>query len=309
MLRPHVSGTLPVMVSVLMLMSVRIASAQESWTLKLYDVRDLMGLIPPVEAPEEFPSPATRRTMYDLTEKPQLKPEEEKKDSVDGLMGKLCGAMGAGCNKLFPGVYGVEAEEAQHAELLRLLEEVRSLYGERYEVEIVWFANDCGQTPSVGDVVTPVEPARRHRFVAARHTPTPMSAVSRTHYVADLSPVVATGAAAYDPQTRSAEDGLQLSVLVGGGMEESDTTAIRVVGELQHMSGSKSFGPIGGRVSADPKAVEIPGIELELPTVSVRSIRSDLRITYDSLTTLCVLDGLEAGKCFVVAASVRKLAD
>lgn len=50
-------------------------------------------------------------------------------------------------------------------------------------------------------------------------------------------------------------------------------------------------------------------MEIELPEVSIRSIRSDARIEYGKLIALVVVDGFNDGECIVVAASVRKLGD
>ena len=173
--------------------------AQVSW--KLYDMRDLIGLIPPT-------TPLVAQ------------PFVERGKSVDELMDRVCTALGIVHAPLLPGVYGVEAEDAQHTQVKGLLEKIRALYAERYEVEIVWFTAPAEEIQSIGDQITPVEPLHRHRLVVTRRTPTPLTLITRHSYVSDLTAVVATSAMAHDPETRSIDGGLQLSILVGAGQEE-----------------------------------------------------------------------------------------
>jgi hypothetical protein len=254
------------------------ASAQETW--KLYDLRDLIAVLPPTTPPEEPCLAAGAR-------------------SADELMERVCNALGVRHAPFLGGVYGVEAGDAEHTQVRQLLEQIRSLYSERYAVELVWFTAPAGETPSIGDQVAPAELHHRHRLVVARRTPTPLVVVTRHSYVSDLTAVVATSAATHDPRTAITDAGLQLSVLVGAGPEEADSTSIQLVGELRRVTMGRKSGPVG--------TLETGSMAIELPTVSTRSIRTDLRLTRGKVTVLNVLDGFKEDECIVLAGSVKKL--
>ncbi len=256
------------------------ASAQETW--KLYDLRDLIAVLPSTTPPDE--------------DEPYLAAGAQ---SADELMERVCSELGIHYAPFLSGVYGLEAEEAEHARVRQLLEQIRSLYAEPYAVELVWFTASAGEAPSIGDVITPAEPHHRHRFVVARRTPTPLVSVTRYSYVSDLTAVVATSAATHDPRTSSTDAGLRLSVLVGAGPEEANATSIQLVGELRRVTMGRKSAPVG--------TFETGPMAIELPTVSTRSIRTDLRVEHGKMTVLNVLDGFGEGECIVLAGSVKKL--
>ncbi len=233
-----------------------------------------------------------------------LKPKAPKPDSVDKLMGKLCDGLAVDHTGLFPGVYGVEAEATEHATLLSMLERVRELYTERYEVEIIWYGSSTEKAPRIGDPVTPTEPLHRHHLVVARRTPTKIAQVSRYAYISGINPVVATGAVGYAPEIGREHSGLHASIMVGAGSETETATSIRVWGDLRRVAMGKM-----GRMSGPVTTVESHSMEIELPAVSLRSIQSSIRIEYGKPTTLAVIDGFEDGECVVVAALVRRLSD
>ncbi len=214
-------------------------------------------------------------------------------------MHELCDALGIHHTPLLTGVFAVEAGQDEHIQLLQMLEEVRTLYVERYAVEILLFRATAEQPTSVGDPVTPNGPLRRHRFVVARRTPTPVVLVTRHSYVSDISPVVATEAVGYAAETRSVEDGLRLSIIVGAGEEEGSRTSIQIVGNLRKVS--------MGKMSEAFVTPDLKTMQVELPTVSVRSIQSNIRVELGTLTVVGVLDGFEEGEQLVLAASVQKL--
>jgi len=214
-------------------------------------------------------------------------------------MDTLGASLGFNCVALSPGVYGVDAEEADHATLLDLLEKIRNLYAEHYAIQVAWYATPPADAPAIGDIVTPSEPFRRDRLVVARRTPTEFTQVRRSTYVSKIDPVVATSAVGYASEIGSVESGLRASIMVGTGPEANDTIEVRMTGTLSRAT----MGKMGGAVHTD-KTLEM---QVELPEVSVRSIRSNLRIENGKLTVLNVVDGFEEGTSIVVAVSVRKL--
>ncbi len=298
MLCPQFSRMLRLLTLATLVFAVPAVSAQSSW--KVYDLRDLLGLIPPPR-PADVPSPEPRVGMGIYGEPPESPAPKGAPHSVDQLMDRLCNALAVNCTPLLAGVYGVEADDAEHTQVLQMLEEIRALYGERYEVEIVYFMVDAEQAPAIGDPATPAGPLHRCRLVVTRRTPTPLTTVTVQSYISDLQPVVAQNAVAYDPLTERAADGLEASILVGAGKDEGNATSIQVIGKLRRVSMGKMSGPV---LSGDPS-----GLQIELPAVSVRSIQSHLRVEYGKLTVLSVLDGFDAGQSFVIAASARRLDD
>lgn len=287
--------TLLTLILTVTLASASTASAQTPWSWRLYDLRDLLGLLPPSPRVDADVLAAPAITIADAEPRPC------RPGPVDELMDRLCGALGVNRTALFPGVYGIEADEETHTTLLSMLEQVRRLYAERYEVEVLWFAASPDQTPSIGDPVVPVEPVHRHRFVVARRAPTQLAQVSRHAYVYSIQPVVAQQAVGYGPEVKREEGGLRLSIWVGAGSETETATSIQVRGELRRVSMGKLSGPLITDVEQS--------MGIELPEVSVRSIQSNVAVEYGELTTLAVVDGFDDGGGIVLAASVRKLSD
>ena len=296
MLRARNSRSMLCLVVTVLLAPAASARAESSW--KLYDLRDLMAVIPPLRTGEL----ASTRAMLESLLQP-VTPKSpsifEVKGSVDNVMEDLCDALDLSqYARLVAGVYVVEAEETEHALIVQMLEGIRGMYAEQYEVEIIWFSVASDQAPSAGSEASPVDPPHRHRLVAPRRTPTPLTRVSLHTYVAGLQPVVAQSAAAYDVQTRSIADGLQATILVGAGKEDAGSTSIQISGDLRSVTMGKTSAPITYAGSE---------LRVDLPIVSVRSIQTNRDIEFGRLTVLTVVDDFEDGQCVVIAASVRKL--
>ncbi len=281
-----------------------VANASPSTSWKLYDLRDLFGQLPP---PARVETPAL--SGYARSSEPPALRERSKPtpDSVDKLMGRLLGNLSLDATKLFPGVYGIEGEEAEHDTLSIMLEQVRSLYRERYEVELLWYSVPTKQSPGIGDPVTPAAPVHRHRLIVPRRTPTEVAQVSLHTYVSGIAPVVATGAMGYASETRREESGLRVSILAGAGHETESAIPIQIDGVLRQVTMGKMSGPAKGKTSGEVATDETRSMAIELPTVSVRSIRSLLHVESGKPTALAVVDGFTSGECIVVAASVRRL--
>ena len=296
MLRARNWQSMLCLIVVVLLAGTVSARAESSW--KLYDLRDLVALIPPVPTGQ----PASPKAMLESLLQPvtPVSPSIfEDKGGVDKVIEDLCDALGPHVYaRLAAGVYVVEAGETEHALIVQMLEGIRGMYAEQYEVEIIWFSVESDQALSVGSEANPTDPPHRHRLVAPRRTPTPLTRVSLHKYVAGLQPVVAQSAAAYDVQTRSIVAGLQATILVGAGKEDAETTSIRISGDLREVAMGKTSAPI---------THEGAELQVELPVVSVRSIQSNMRVEFGKLTVLSVVDGFEDGECFVIAVSVRKL--
>lgn len=254
------------------------ASAETLW--KLYDLRDLISSLPP--AAQENGAAA-----------------EEPGKNVAELMDRICGALNVPCTRLVDGVYGIEAEENSHAHLQSMLEGLRDLHRERYAVELVLFKSSADEAPGIGDETKPINCMHRQRTVIARRTPTRVAIVSEKTYQSGITPVVATGVVGYAPEATRVDDGLAVTLVVGADAETADGTSIKVSGDLRQVTWPDE--------AAAPKTTDASAMPLQHPLVSVRSVQSHLQIKYGKLIVLGVAAGFEEGKCFVLAASVRKL--
>jgi len=276
--------------------------AEGSW--KLYDLRDLISALPPPQGKEGEPAPHTEKSIYGLMAPESLPmsvaanaPRPEK--NVDELMNQICGAMNLKCTRLLAGVYGIEAEDAEHGRVQNMLERLRDIYRERYSVELLVFRAPTAQAPALGAETPPADPIYVDRFVVSRRTPTRAAILSQNTFVSGVSPVVAQSAAAYAFEKTHVDDGLDVSVLVGADNEDKDGTSIQVVGELQKVSWPEE--------ATELRVTEGGPIHLKFPVVNVRSVQCHLQIKYGKLVVLGSLTGFNEGESVVVAASVRKL--
>lgn len=299
MLCAPLARTMPLLALLTTLAATPVAHAQaDSTPWKLYDMRDLMTVIPPPKVNMQ----ASQRAMLESLLQP-VTPESassgEASGRVDQLMDRLCGALGLEYTQFLVGVYGIEAQEAEHTQIVELLEEVRALYATRYEVEVFWYAVPAAQVPSAGEEAKPTDPVHRHRLVVSRRTPTPLTQVSLHTYVAGLQPVVAQSSAAYDVETRTAADGLQATILVGIGEEDLNVTSLQITGDLRRVRMDRTSAAIVHEGST---------LQVDLPVVTIRSVLCSRRIGIGANTVLTVVDGFEDGECLVIAARVQRVA-
>jgi hypothetical protein len=276
------------------------ARAEGQLTWKLYDVRDVIASMSPAP-PLQIATPESTRQepLYSLIPTDPA-PQDPPAQPGDELISRLCGVFGARFVRLFPGLYGIETEEADHARILQMLDEIRAVFHDRFDVELLLYATACDEAPRTGETAEPVAPFHRHHLVVTRRTPTPLTRVSLHNYVAGLRPVVAQGSAAYDIDTQAAADGLQLTILVGAGESDAHTTPFEVTGDLRRVNMEKASAPVTHQ-GAD--------LHVDLPRVDVRSIQSSLDIELGKPTVVNIVDGFTDGECFVLSATVRRLDD
>jgi len=266
------------------LMAPAIASADPMW--KLYDLRDLIGLLPPPTMQR-----ADNDEEYDAT----------AADSLNSLVQQFTEIGGLDVTQHFPGVYGVQGEESDHAILVKKFDQIRSLYAEQYEVEILWHSIGTEEAPAMGDPLTPTAESHRHRLVVSRRTPTQIVAVTQFSCVTGIEPVVATQAVAYGTTIDHQESGLRATVLVGAGPESAEKTSLSLTGELRRATPGKTWTPFD--------TGELRNVAVNLPEIDLRSIQSRVTLDFAKFTTIAVVDGFQPGLSIVIAASVRKLGD
>ena len=60
---------------------------------------------------------------------------------------------------------------------------------------------------------------------------------------------------------------------------------------------------------AGAEPFDVGQLQVDLSLVNLRSVQSNMRVEFGKLIVLSLLDGFEEGQCFVIAVSVRKLAN
>lgn len=236
---------------------------------EIYDIRDLATLIPSNGAPPE--------------------------EALDEFVNRLSGHLDAQVGQIFPGLFHIDATREQHQHLLQSFEHIRKLYSESYEVTVFTYEVSAGESPSIGAAAKLDGAALIQREVIPRRTMSQISAIVQRTYVASLEPVVAEHATAYTPRTKTVDEGLSLSVILGAGADDEKSTALRLSGELTLVSLKRSTGP-------DSEW------RVDLPDVQKRSIKSALRVELGKPTVTAVVAGREAGQATVIAAAVKKVA-
>ena len=247
-------------------------------SLRLYDVRDLVALIPEKEPDEE---------------------RDEELTAAERLIELLCMMNELEYDWLIEGVIAVRGADRAHIQLADHLGQVRSLYAERYEVQIVCLPTAAGEAPKLGDAVSMTAPLVYSRQVVRRREPTTIEAVTSHTYVGQLIGITGDNAVAYQPVRDVVDEGLILTVLIGAGEEGGRATPLHASGELTKVSIEKSHLDLPGRPDSPPA--------IDLPVVMRRSIQSSLTIEYGRLSAIAVVNGFGDAEAIVVAVSVRKL--
>jgi hypothetical protein len=251
-------------------------SAQASW--QIYDLRDLIPMLPRDPMAEDF----------DL----------ERGENVDALLGSLCTAMAVECTPLVPGIFAIEAEADEHARVATMLEAVRALYREQFVVELIVYRTPADRAPAIGSPPAIPESSNRMHFVVPRRTPVPVMVTSQRAYVSDVSAVVATSAVAYEPQTASVDEGLDLSLVVGAGPDSDTRTSVDLLGSVRRATWAEPTGEL-----AIP---EVGPVRIELPILSVRSVRSHVELEFGKPAVVAVATGFGDNECIVMAMTVKK---
>ncbi|MFG0330758.1 MAG: hypothetical protein ACF8PN_12785 [Phycisphaerales bacterium] len=239
------------------------------WITKIYDLRDVAALLPP---------------------------SEEHDDLLDFITQEIVASQGFPADRLAAGVYMVSGEPENHDTFVELIGQVESLYHETYEVELLMFTVPSGEAPELrsrfdGDAEL------RTKFVVQRRHPTLIEATEVQTYVSDWQPVVGDQSAGYDPETSEIESGLVVTVTVGTGLD-GDGIGFLMRGEVSDVTMHTARTP-GSQYN-------ISGLDLGLPTLARRSIRSNLRIAEGESTVVAVTPGFHEG-AIVIAARVTAI--
>jgi hypothetical protein len=252
------------------------AFAEASW--KLYDLRDLLAALPA------------------RSDGPEARTDGE---NVEEMLDRVCDAFAIGCTPLTPGIYGIEAQDADHARLQLLLQGLRDLYQDRYAVQFFVYRSPVERAPRIGDEAPAIKPVQCHQFVTSRRTPTRLHILAQSAFVSGVTPVVAQSVSAFEPKTTAIHDGLDLSVLVGANGNDEEGTTLGIVGEMKRVTWPKQ--------AVDDSPFGPAEVRLRFPLIDVRTIQSNLHVKFDKAVVVSVSAGYDEGECFILAASIRKL--
>lgn len=294
--------------------------------LRVYDVRDLSAVLParatggtvtivPVlrDVPLQNSDGGTLRleTRYEGGPNANL-------SSTELVIARLCQQLKLEPEQLMEGVYVVTGEEAQHEQLMKLLEDVRSLYQGGYEFELFAYPGATAQAPALGTPADPKLAALCTRQVIARRVESQVNVTEELTYVRDWVPVVGNESVGYDPDPGTVTKGLRLTVTAGGAEkaagQDRASAAPRGSGEQSGAGGTASLRVRGELIDAQieklasPLAPDSGGmLELGLPRTSTRTIQSDLRVTLGQPCVLAVVPGTKPGEIIVIAGTLREL--
>lgn len=279
--------------------------------LRVYDARPLSAVLPRRDA---APLPGAAYAFPARTDGSAANPVPAGRSggapaggSVEQIVGRLCDQLGLASEPIGDGVFLVSGEAAQHEQFSKLVEDLRSLYGGSYELELATFTVPAAQAPAVGSACDAQTATLRTRQVVARRVESRITMTEEIGFVRDWVPVVGNDAVGYDPDPGVVVKGLRLCVTVGGtegaspggGRPGAGVVSVKLQGEwcdaVIEKQGSP-LGPQGGGV-----------LELGLPHVALRSIDSEARISPGQLSVLAVVPGSRAGEAVVIAGAVREV--
>jgi|GEM_PF-3403759 len=271
------------------------ALAEASW--RVYDVRDLIAVLPASDGPVK-PTPPTG-TIFSSDE-PAPPPQLPQPDSLQKTVKELADRLAMDFMPMFPGVFGIEAEEAEHAQLREMLSQLRQLYQERYAVDISMYEVESASASNIGDEVPAGWGGSRQSLVVTRRSPTEVNVLTRHAFVVEVQPVVASGAVGYSPDVKHVEEGLRIRVVVGADKENAEGTTVAIAGRVRRIALERR---------SDPVDASETGLRVDLPTERERSVQSQLRIPFGSARVLTVVPGFDGEHAIAIAAAVRKLTD
>lgn len=281
------------------------AHADQVW--KVYDVRDLLTLIDPPIPEEAREVPRSDKAdgsfladsfghQVSPSQNSKVAASEKSADKLDSLIGKICFAQAINCERLLPGVYMVDGEEAMLVDFERMLKSVRNLYDKPFELALVWFRTAVTDSLSVGAVIEKPKSHRRQHLVVFDSTPVDIRVGSSITYVADVTAVVAEHASTHEPVIGTIHEGLFASAIVTSQEREEQSVLVRLAGEFRDVQFSE-------RSTRELKEAGIP--LLQLPQVRRRSLQAAVPVELNKLTVIDIVDDFSDDSSLVLAARVR----
>lgn len=274
--------------------------------LRVYDVRDLVAVLPS--------QPVVVQGVPILKDVPIIgqfyRPEGAAQPAgapataspTEVVVSRLCGQLQLQQEELLSGVYVVTGELPQHEQLVKLLDNVRTLYEGAYEFDLFAYPVAAPQAPAVGAGADTQSAMLHARQMLPRRVESRIVITEEVSYVRDWVPIVGTSSVGYDPDIGTVTKGLRL-VLTAGGTQSADAHGapinLRIRGEFADAQIAKQSSPLA--------PVSGGTLELGLPTVTSRSIECDIQLKPGQPTVLAVIPGAKAGESIVLAGALREL--
>lgn len=268
--------------------------------LKVYDLRDLVALLPKPPAPAAPSVPI-------LTDVPivgnlfrnegQAEPAPKPADQIN----LIAAAAGLSLQPMGENIYlGVGSTDRHHA-FEQVLPQLRKIESESFDVELTVAKTDAATSPPLGSAFDASGPVVRiHRTVNARET-VALSAVRSESYVAGWVPVVANDAVGYQSQNGVVRSGLESTLVLRTNGPSAD---IELDGSLTRSTISYT-SPELSTGKQDPPAK----LSIGLPRVDERLLGARTRVPFGRSVVLAVVSGFEEGSNLVVSIKVSKIPD
>jgi len=298
------------------------APAQDP-VLRIYDTRDLaavlpasaqggvISIVPRLEGDLSNPSGIVRLSLT-----PQLNGSTtQSASSADVVVSRLCDQLQLQKESLIDGVYIVTGEAGQHEQLVKLLEDVRSLYQGAYDLELFIYPMAAAQAPGLGAPADSQAVTLRARQVIARRVESRLDFTEELTYIRDWQPVVGNDSVGYDPDPATVTRGLRLTVTAGAvdrepatpGAGSSPAASNPAAPAVPLRLRGEWIDAVIERQSALLAPVSGGELELGLPHTTTRTIESDLRLPLGQPSVLAVIPGAKPGEVIVIAGAIREL--
>ncbi|RMH27567.1 MAG: hypothetical protein D6693_05150 [Planctomycetota bacterium] len=269
------------------------ARAQPTNEYRVYDVSGLL----PEEVRTIPPSPQEANRAGQAEPKPTVLAQSE-------VARQIASAMGLDADPIGPWLVGLFAEPAAHDAFAEALDQAHATYLEAVTVRVAVYTV---QTPDAPDPGAPARteawgrPGREVSAVLRRRVPTRVASITTRNYAADVNVITGTGGLGYEPQIKSAPEGLDLTVRVGerdargrsrveasGMMRRLALRSMEMTGFINTIVAET--GRMGGQATG----------AFELPTTDERPIRSVVWADPGQEVVLTVVDEPGAERRLVV---------
>jgi len=216
---------------------------------------------------------------------------------AEQVMMRLASALQVSMTPLADGIFAITGSEDQHDVLARLIEDLRSVQGTAYELDLTLYPVASESAPALGSKAAVTPEALRARQAVRTGSSTRIAAARRTTIISDWSPVVSDSTLGFDPQTSELEDGLIVEASLGSSRQGE--------GIMLHLTGAMT------RLNVQETPIFVLDRErplsIGLPKTETRSLAADLRLKVGELTVIAVAPGFESGQSLVLAAAVREV--
>ena len=272
---------------------------------RLYDLRDLIGILPAQALPEPAPwwkrLPRNVKATFGLTGEPSTQwlrhtRVEPLESTYFSVVDRLEVEFGIDRSfEVLPGVYMLLGTPQAHERFSQWLEAVRKLVQPRCRVRLSIYRVDTAEVPRVGSP----PPAASPMYVSERVVPLRSVTQWQQHeehaFMCRVETGVAESAAGYEPEVRTVEEGVELTLIIGAGPPQKERVAVHVAGTLQVLDDSRQSAPIDGR-----------NLRIDLPSVHLTTVESQTSVPWGQPTVIAVATPVRDGPAMLIAVRVDR---